>query len=228
MPKRTSTDDANNSQSQESTQSALPAPIDVTEIRTASLSLIDKLRSIDTISTQAEYNFIVSIGREAQRYLKLADEKLNPNIKRWKDGLDAAKAEKEEIISPFKEAKSLAKTLGEDWLKREKVRKEAEDRALLERINPEVTEHATAIATALVESILPDRALVKTPGSAVRTYKNFRILDASRVHRDFCKPDESLISQLFNSLEDPREIETLVGEPGAVEYYESENLSFRG
>lgn len=220
-----------------STPSTLPAPVDVSDITTASLSLLDKLRSISSITTEAEYNFIVSIGREAQRYLKLADKKLDPNIKRWKAGLDAAKSEKDEIIAPFKEAKSLAKSLGEDWIKHEKARKLEEDRALLERIaeSPEIqqhkiTEQAIAIATPLVESILslPERATVKAPGSSVRTYPKFRILDPSLVHRDFCKPDEQLIRQLFNSLDDPREIETLVGAPGAIEYYEDDNLSFRG
>lgn len=215
------------------------APVDVSDITTASLSLLDKLRAVASISSEAEYNFIVSIGREAQRYLKLADEKLNPNIQRWKDGLDAAKSEKEDIISPFKEAKALAKSLGEDWIKREKARKLQEDQALLEKIaispevqqhKVEVTEQAMAIAIPLVESILslPERATPKTPGSSVRTYPKFRILDPTLIHRDFCKPDEQLIRQLFNSLDDPREIETLVGAPGAIEYYEDETLSFRG
>lgn len=215
------------------------APVDVSDITTASLSLLDKLRAVVSISSEAEYNFIISIGREAQKYLKLADEKLNPNIQRWKDGLDAAKSEKEGIISPFKEAKALAKSLGEDWIKREKARKLQEDRALLEKVAQtiqhigdyavnDLSQIERKIELPLPTTLLPPITTTKTPGSSVRTYPKFRILDPALIHRDFCKPDEQLIRQLFNSLDDPHEIETLVGAPGAIEYYEDETLSFRG
>ena len=240
MAKSLSTNiDTNTAMSVTSMSTTPPAPIDVSEITTASLSLLDKLRAITSISTQSEYNFIVSVGREAQRYLKLANEKLDPNISRWKAGLDAAKSEKDDIIAPFKEAKTLAKSLGEDWIKREKARKLEEDRALLERISSdsrnqlrEEVEQNIAVGMSLTMPtaampLFPSSATVKAPGSSVRTYPKFRILDSSLVHRDYCKPDEQLIRQLFNSLEDPREIETLVGSPGAVEYYEDDNLSFR-
>lgn len=176
------------------------------------------------------------------------DELCDSNIKRWFQGHREAIADKKRLAQPFIDAREAIDSARKAWVLESKRRQELEQRQLAASMTQAAEEQTalqaaemfeqgnTAEGDALLESLssglvtpvsAPPPLTVRTPkadGTSVRMLKKYRLLDPSKLSRDFLIPDDDKIGKLVRAV--GKDAEEMVGK-GAIQYYEEPSIASR-
>lgn len=207
---------------------------DTKDIDTKALSKLEEAKGlsiVDDVSYKKAGHFILALGELE----KAIDSSFDPIIKAQYAAWKLAIAKKDEHYAPLKEAEGIAKAkmaeyqvLAEKRLKEEEVRlreaaqrAEEEDRlsranALIEAGKPE---EALQLLDAEVEAplvIMPETSAPKVPGIVTRRVWKWKIVDETKIPREYLVPDEVRIGKMVRASEGKIEI------PGVEVYQERE------